>query len=137
MQHFGLKEKDLLAHETVSFKSPGEGENIKEFLSARFAYPGLVGKLEALAAGNAALAALAAEEKNLAAAPPDRRHRRRKTPPLSSRQRRGQGAARPAFGFLRKILKRSAQLAELVEFLAGAGAGQAAGIAKRVAAWVR
>ncbi len=63
LDHFGLREKDLLAHETVSFKSIGEGENIKEFLTARFAYPGLVKKLEAQTAGNATLAALAAEER--------------------------------------------------------------------------
>lgn len=136
MQHFGLKEKDLLAHETVSFKSPGEGENIKEFLTARFAYPGLVGKLEALAAGNAALAALAAEEKDLVAALDADA-----TAAENAALQAGNAAAKERqdlrSAFYEKFWKRSAQLADLVELLSGAGAGQTAGIAKKVAAWVR
>jgi LysM repeat protein len=69
LEFFGLGEADLLAHETVSFKSIGEGENIKEFLAARFSYPQRVARLEMLAQGapelraNADLQQIAASEK--------------------------------------------------------------------------
>lgn len=124
--YFGLKEKNLLAHETVSFKSPGEGENIKEFLTARFAYPGLAAKLGNLVQGdaalraNAGLQAIAGEEKTL----------------VEALARDAGGAAGAVVAaFYDKFWKRSAQLADLVAGLGGNA--PAADLAKKIAAWVR
>jgi hypothetical protein len=58
----------------VQFKTIGEGENIREFLTARAAYPGLVTKLDAIVskdptlAGTTALATIVTNEKDLVAA---------------------------------------------------------------------
>lgn len=139
LKYFGLKEKDLLAHETVSFKSPGEGENIKEFLTARFAYPGLVAKLGSLAQGdaalraNASLQAIAGEEKVLADAL-TRDATAAENAALAAGAATAREAARSAF--YAKFWKRSAQLADLVAFLSGGG-GQPAELAKKLASWVR
>ncbi len=55
--HFALTDANVFAHEVLAPKSPGEGENIKEYLTARSAYPGLVAKLERLVAADATLRA--------------------------------------------------------------------------------
>ena len=58
----------------MQFKTIGEGENIREFLTARAAYPGLVTKLDAIVskdptlAGTTALATIVTNEKDLVAA---------------------------------------------------------------------
>ncbi len=129
MTHFGLAERICSPIETVSFKSIGEGENIKEFLTARFAYPGLVARLAALAEGNAALRAnvalqsLVGEEKPLAAA-------------LAVDATAGEvGPQNPIAPFYDKFWKRRAQLADLVAFLSGAG--DSAELAEQIAAWIR
>ncbi|MCW5801208.1 MAG: LysM peptidoglycan-binding domain-containing protein [Deltaproteobacteria bacterium] len=55
MTELGVDDAHVYAHETVQRKTVGEGENIREFLTARAAYPGLVTRLEALAAADATL----------------------------------------------------------------------------------
>lgn len=55
--HFALTDANVFAHEALAPKSPGEGENIKEYLTARSAYPGLVAKLERLVGADATLRA--------------------------------------------------------------------------------
>lgn len=48
LAHFGLQQGDIYAHEEVQRKTIGEGENIREFLEARQAYPGRVARLREL-----------------------------------------------------------------------------------------
>jgi hypothetical protein len=73
-KQLALTDANLFAHETLVAKSPGEGENIKEYLTARSGYPGLAKYLEALVVGNTTLAAdpslkaIVAGEKDMVAA---------------------------------------------------------------------
>lgn len=140
LEHFGLTRKDLLAHETVSIKSVGEGENIAEFLEARFVYPGQVARLDAVVQGDAALrgnAALAAlvrgEQDQVAALVPDGTEKENGLLMAGNADAAARLESRTMF--YEKFWRRAAQLADLVEFLSGAA--DAAGIATRVAAWVR
>lgn len=121
LAHFGLGESDLLSHETVSFKSIGEGENIKEYLAARMSYPQRVARLETLAQGapdlraNADLQKIAAGEKATVEA-------------LAG------GALESAF--YAQFWKRGAQLDDLISFL-GTDPADPVKLAKKIAAWVK
>lgn len=123
LDHFGLGEADLLAHETVSFKTVGEGENIKEYLTARMSYPQRVARLATLAQGapelraNADLQKIAGGEKATADA-------------LS-----GAGGALET-AYYDEFWKRGAQLDDLIAFL-GAGPADPVKLAKKIAAWVQ
>jgi murein DD-endopeptidase MepM/ murein hydrolase activator NlpD len=123
LEHFGLGEADLLSHETVSFKSVGEGENIKEYLAARMSYPQRVARLETLAQGapdlraNADLQKIAAGEK------------------ATVESLAGAGGALET-AFYDQFWKRGSQLDDLISFL-GAGPADPVKLAKKIAAWVK
>ena len=141
---FGLDNSDVLAHETVSWKTVGEGENIQEFFAARAAYPGLVTELEtAIAAeatlkGNADLLKLLEAEKSTVAALAQDATEAENTALAAEK------AAKPGAASAREDLRvklydkfwdRYTQLKELVAFLKGGGAAQPAELATKIAAW--
>lgn len=146
MTDFGLAEKDLLPHETVSWKNIGEGENIKEYLTARLAYPRLVSKLEALVSADATLAKdselaklVTAEKDTVAALIKDATAAETKA--LETEKAAGKPAEATAREKLRavfydKFWARQTQLTELVQFLKTAGATQPSELQKIVKAWV-
>lgn len=146
MADFGLAEKDLLPHETVSWKTIGEGENIKEYLAARSAYPGLVISLRKLVSGDAKLAAdatlskiVADEETTVVALAVDATAA--ETTALATEKSGGKGGvatAREALrtAFYKKFWARHTQLVDLVKFLGASGSSKPAELAKKLSAWV-
>lgn len=143
---FGLADADLLAHETVSWKTIGEGENIKEFLTARTAYPDLVTQLETAIAGDAALKSnaglvkiLDAEKATMAALASDATES--ENTDLAAEKAAGKPGAASEREDLRvkfydKFWDRHAQLKDLVSFLKGGGSSKPADLAAKIAAWV-
>lgn len=140
--HFGLSDANVFAHEAVAAKSPGEGENIKELLTARAAYPGLVTKLVTLAAGDATLAAdatltrIVTNEKSTvdalkvdATAAENAAVTSRTDAAATARQ-----ATRDAL--YARFWTRSTQLDELVAFLKASGSSKPTKLATMTGAWV-
>lgn len=142
---FGLATTDLLPHETVSWKTVGEGENIQEFLVARNDYPGLVTQLETTMNGNATLKAdaglikiLSDEKATVDALSKDA------TAAENTAMAAEKAAAKPGVASAREDLRvkfydkfwdRHTQLKELVAFLKASGATKPADLAKMIAAW--
>ncbi|HET9227500.1 MAG TPA: LysM peptidoglycan-binding domain-containing protein, partial [Thermoanaerobaculia bacterium] len=143
--HFGLAAADLLAHETVASKTIGEGENIKEFLTARVAYPGLVTQLESAINGdpklkaNADLVKILNAEKSAVDALSKDATAAENTALAAEKTAKKPGVASARedvrVKFYDKFWDRHTQLKELVDFLKASGSSKAADLAKKVAAW--
>ena len=145
MADFGLAEADLLPHETVSWKTIGEGENIKEYLTARSAYPALVTKLDTLVkgdpklAGDTALAKIVADEKaTVAALAVDATEAENKALATEKAGTAGVATARETLrtSFYDKFWARQTQLADLVKFLTASGSTKPTELAAKLKAWV-
>jgi hypothetical protein len=146
MTEFGLSEGDFLAHETVSWKTIGEGENIKEFLTARLAYPGLVNQLDiamkgdpALAGNSALVAILSAENSTVDALAKDATETENAT--LAAEKTAGKpgvASKREALrvSYYQKFWTRQTQLKDLVTFLQSAGSSKPKELAKKLGGWV-
>ncbi|MEA2561994.1 MAG: hypothetical protein QOH06_3498 [Acidobacteriota bacterium] len=145
MTDFGLAEADLLPHETASWKTIGEGENIKEVLSARIAYPGLVTQLEAAINGDATLKSnadlvkiLDAEKATVAALALDATESENKDLAAETAAKKpGVASAREDLRvkFYDKLWDRHAQIKDLVSFLKTSGSANPTELAKKIAAW--
>jgi LysM repeat protein len=142
---FGLANADLLPHETVSWKTIGEGENIQEFLTAATAYPGLVTQLETTINGDAKLKSdaslikiLDAEKATVGALAKDATAAENTA--LAAEKTAGKPADASAREDLRvkfydKFWPRVTQLKELLTFLKANGSSKPADLAKKIAAW--
>jgi hypothetical protein len=147
MTDFKLDESDFLAHETVSWKTVGEGENIKEFLSARLAYTGLVSELAAtikadpkLAADTSLAALVTREQETVAALAKDATETENKELAAEKAAKKaGPATAREErrVQFYDKFWARSTQLTELVSFVKTSGASNPAELKKKIAAWTQ
>ncbi len=142
---FGLANADLLPHETVSWKTIGEGENIQEFLTAATAYPGLVTQLGTTINGDAKLKGdaslikiLDAEKATVGALAKDATAAENTA--LAAEKTAGKPADASAREDLRvkfydKFWQRVTQLKELLSFLKASGSSKPADLAKKIAAW--
>lgn len=146
MADFKLDENDLLAHETASWKTVGEGENIKEFLTARAAYPGLVKTLSSLIKGDAKLSAdaalgavLAGEQETVDALAKDATESENKDVAAEKAGTAGKATARENLRvrFYQQFWTRITQLTALVTFLKNSGSGEPAALKKKTSAWVK
>jgi hypothetical protein len=140
-KQLGLADTDVFAHETLVAKSPGEGENIKEYLDARTAYPRFVTKLDALVAADATLAAdaglktIVTAEKELVAALKLDATAAENAAVLSGTDAAAtkRQAARDAF--YASFWIRFVQLDELVAFLGTSGSSKPMTLATKIKGW--
>src|SRR3954453_5714125 len=145
MSDFNLDEGDFLPHETASWKTIGEGEKIKEFLTARVAYRELVKKLsDTISAdpkltADAALGTLLTKEQDLVAALAKDATESENKDLAAEKAAKKPGAASAREDartkFYEKFWVRAAQLADLLAFLKASGSSKPADLAKKIAAW--
>jgi hypothetical protein len=139
---FGLGDAAVFAHEVVAPKSPGEGENIKEFLTARASYAGRVAELARLVAADATLKAdatltriVTSESATVDALRVDATAAENAAVTSGTdRAATARQAARDAF--YARFWTRSTQLDGLVAFLKASGSTQPARLATMTGAWV-
>jgi LysM repeat protein len=142
---YGLGQDDIYAHEEAQQKTQGEGENIRDFLVAREAYPGRVQALRALASTRPALqrsapfmAVLQREEAMAQALAADA------TAPENAAlaAERSTGRSGPATNreasrthYYNEFWTHVTQLNELLQFLNGPNAANATQLQALLAAW--
>lgn len=139
--HFALTVADVFAHEALVAKSPGEGENIKEYLTARGTYPGLVTKLETLVAADAtlradpALTVIVANERatvdalRIDATAAENAAVTSGTDAAATKRQSRRDA------FYTSFWARHTQLADLVTFLTASGSSKPTALAAKITAW--
>lgn len=137
---FGIGAGGLHAHEKVSKKTLGEGENITEFHQAMEDYPGKVKQLETLSTGITALRAIVAHEKNVLQAVTLDATKSENEALAKEKAAKTAGAATVREGlrtdFYADFYQRMAQLNDMILFLTkAAGKPDTTELDKKVKAW--
>lgn len=138
----GLAASDVYAHEALVAKSPGEGENIKEYLTAREAYPGLVHTLETTVAGDATLKAdptltkIVDADKDTVAALKLDATAAENTAVLSGTDPAATKRQGIRDSFYARFWARYTQLDDMVTFLKASGSTKPTTLATKMKAWV-
>ncbi|MBX3161328.1 MAG: N-acetylmuramoyl-L-alanine amidase [Deltaproteobacteria bacterium] len=139
--HFSIARANVYAHEALVAKSPGEGENIIEYLTARSAYPASVARLAELVARDPALAAdavlakiVGAETATVAALKLD--GTAAETAAVASKDAAATLRESVRGAFYARFWLRSTQLDALVTLLGTAGSSTSPGLATATRTWV-
>lgn len=137
---FGIGAGGLHAHEKVSKKTLGEGENITEFHQAMEDYPGKVKQLETLSTGIGALRAIVTHEKNVLQAVTLDATKSENEALAREKAAKTAGAATVREGlrtaFYADFYQRMAQLNDMISFLTkAAGKPDTTELDKKVKAW--